>query len=68
MATILRNIDGTVKQNVLIFDTNLSATVCPKVLYKSKVPLFSAIYGQILKPFGLLIVQTGRFDFEYKVP
>ena len=26
MATILRNIDGAVKQNVLIFDTNLSAS------------------------------------------
>ena len=45
-----------------------TATVCPKVPYTSKVPLFSAIHGWILKPFGLLIVQMGRFDLVYEVP
>ena len=42
-------------------------TVCPKVPYISKVPLFSAKCGWILKPFGLLIAHTLRFDMVYEV-
>ena len=43
------------------------STVCPKVPYISKVPLFSAKCGWILKPFGLLIAHTLRFDMVYEV-
>ena len=42
-------------------------TVCPKVPYKSKVPIFSAKCGWILKPFGLLISPAGGFDLVYEV-
>ena len=42
-------------------------TVCPKVRYKSNVPLFSAICGWILKSFDLMIAHTGRFDMVYEV-
>ena len=40
-----------------------TTTVCPKVPYKSKVPLFIAKCGWILKSFGLLIALAGRFVF-----
>ena len=42
-----------------------NTTVCPKVPYKSKVPLFSAKCGWILKPFGLLIAPASGFDLVY---
>ena len=42
-------------------------TVCPKVPYISKVTLFSAKCGWILKPFGLLIAPAGGFDLVYEV-
>ena len=44
---------------------DLLCTVCPKVPWKSNVPLFSAICGQILKPFGLLIATKVRFVMVY---
>ena len=44
-----------------------SSTVCPKVRDKSKVPLFSAKFWWIPKPFGLLIAPAGGFDLMYEV-
>ena len=43
-------------------------TGCPKVPWNSNVVLFSAKYGQILKPFGLQIATLGRFDIMYDIP
>ena len=45
----------------------VSLTVCPKVRDKSKVTLFSAKCGWIIKPFGLLIAPACGFDLVYEV-
>ena len=37
------------------------------IVESSRVPLFSAICGWILKSFDLMIATTGRFDMVYEV-
>ena len=56
---------GQESEEEIQFRFVLYTTVCPKVPWKSNVPLFSAICGQILKPFGLLIATKVRFVMVY---
>ena len=49
-------------------DTDIkNFTVSPLYQIKCNAPLFSAICGLILKPFGLLIAHMVRFVLVYEV-